>query len=127
MSEQPTPGTPDSQAITKARTGSLLLPEESIPPKHKTRTLFLAILGMIIFIATIAGWKALQISQAIAMGKSFKMPPDAVTSITVSPETVNPVLEAVGSLSSPQGVMLSADLPGIVKAIKFESGSRATN
>jgi len=127
MSEQPTPGTPDSQAITKARTGSLLLPEESIPPKHKTRTLFLAILGMIIFIATIAGWKALQISQAIAMGKSFKMPPDAITSITVSPETVNPVLEAVGSLSSPQGVMLSADLPGIVKAIKFESGSRATN
>jgi membrane fusion protein (multidrug efflux system) len=82
---------------------------------------------MIIFIAAIAGWKALQISQAIAMGKSFKMPPDAVTSITVSPETINPVLEAVGSLSSPQGVMLSADLPGIVKAIKFESGSRATN
>jgi membrane fusion protein (multidrug efflux system) len=89
--------------------------------------LVLAIIAAIFFLVGIGGWKAMQISQAIAMGKSFKMPPDAITSLKVSKETVAPVLETVGSLSSPQGVMLSADLPGIVTAISFESGSRATN
>jgi membrane fusion protein (multidrug efflux system) len=82
---------------------------------------------MILLIIGLGAWKALQISQAIAMGKAFKMPPDAVTTVTVSEETISPILEAVGSISSPQGVMLSADLPGTLKLISFESGSHATN
>lgn len=82
---------------------------------------------MLLFLAGIAGWKYYQISQAIAMGKAYKAPPEAVTSIRVAKETVSPLLESVGSLSSPQGVMLSADLPGTVSAILFESGSKATN
>jgi membrane fusion protein (multidrug efflux system) len=55
------------------------------------------------------------------------MPPDAVTSILVKESNESPVLQAVGSLASPQGVMLSADLPGIVESISFQSGSAATN
>jgi hypothetical protein len=50
---------------------------------------------MLLFIVGIAGWKALQISKAIAMGKAFRMPPDAVTSFVVNEETISPVLESV--------------------------------
>jgi len=97
------------------------------PPKRPKLVVALAIIAAFLFLVGIGGWKAMQISQAIAMGKSFKMPPDAITSLKVSKETIAPVLETVGSLSSPQGVMLSADLPGIVTTISFESGSHATN
>jgi membrane fusion protein (multidrug efflux system) len=107
--------------------GTLAVHEEPTPPKRPKLIVFLAILGMILFIVGIAGWKAMQITKAIAMGKAFKMPPDAITSLKVKEETVSPVLETVGSLASLQGVMLSADLPGIVTSIKFESGSYATN
>lgn len=100
---------------------------EETPPKRPKLVLLLAISAMILLIAGIGVWKAMQISQAIAMGKAFKMPPDAITSLTVSEETISPVLEAVGSISSPQGVMLSADLPGTLTMISFESGSHATN
>lgn len=113
------PAVPPREVIT--------LSEEPTPPKHPRRTFILATLGMLLFILLIGGFKAYQISQAIAAGKAFRMPPDTVTSLKVSEERSVPVLEAVGSLSSPQGVMLSADLPGIVTSISFESGSHATN
>jgi membrane fusion protein (multidrug efflux system) len=116
-----------TQALTPAHHANIALREEPTPPKRPKLTVLLAILGVILFIAGIAGWKTLQISKAIAAGKAFRMPPDAVTTLIVSEETVSPVLEAIGSLSSPQGVMLSADLPGIVTAISFQSGSHATN
>ena len=98
-----------------------------IPPKRPRLILFLTILAMLAVIAVIGLLKARQISQAIAMGKSFRMPPDAVTTLKVASETIRPSIPAVGSLSSPQGVMMSADLPGVVTAIPFESGSHVTN
>lgn len=116
-----------AHAITPAAPEVIALHEEQTPPKRPKLVLFLSVTGMLLVIAMIGAVKARQISEAIAKGKAFKMPPDAVTTIKVKEESVEPVLEAVGSLSSPQGVMLGADLPGIVTAIEFESGSRATN
>ncbi len=124
MSDEPTS---PNQSITPVTPEIITLSDNPSPPKHPKRTLLLAVTGMLLFLVAIGGWKAWQISQAIAMGKAFRMPPDAVTSLKVTRETVSPTLEAVGSLSSPQGVMLSADLPGIVNSILFESGSHATN
>ena len=121
--ESPNP----QQAITPSSPEVITIAPEPIPPKRPKLVLTLSIVGMVIVILALGGIKFFQISQAIAKGKSFKMPPDAVTSLTVKEEIAAPVLEAVGSLSSPQGVMLSADLPGIVKSISFESGSPATN
>jgi membrane fusion protein (multidrug efflux system) len=118
---------PPNHSITPASPEVITLNEKEAPPKHPWRTPILAILGMILLLAGFGGWKAMQISKAIAMGKAWKMPPDAVTSLTVKEESVEPVLEAVGSLSSPHGVMISADLPGIVTEIDFESGRTATN
>ena len=107
--------------------GVLYLKEEESPPKHPKLVLVSALSAMILLIVALGVWKAVQISQAIAMGKAFKMPPDAVTTVIASEETISPVLEAVGSISSPQGVMLSADLPGTLTVISFVSGSHATN
>ena len=115
------------KVITPASPEVIALHEEPTPPKRPRLVLILSILGMILLIAGIAGWKALQISKAIAMGKAFRMPPDAVTSLVVSESETAPALEAVGSLASPQGVMLAADLPGTVSEILFKSGSSATN
>lgn len=116
-----------AKAITPASPEVIALHEEQTPPKRPRLVLFLSVLGMILLVACIAGWKALQISRAIAMGKAFRMPPDAVTSLVVAESETAPSLEAVGSLASPQGVMLGADLPGTVSEILFESGSHATN
>jgi membrane fusion protein, multidrug efflux system len=104
-----------------------LSPETPGKPRRPVTVVILSVLAMLLLIAGIAALKARQISQAIAMGKAFKMPPDAVTTVKVSPETIQPSIPAVGSLSSPQGVMMSADLPGVVTAIPFESGSHVTN
>lgn len=114
------------KALATAAPEVIALHEEPTPPKRPRLVLILSILGMILLIAGIAGWKALQISKAIAMGKAFRMPPDAVTSLVVKESETAPFLEAVGSLASPQGVMLGADLPGTVSEILFESGSHAT-
>jgi len=118
--------TPLQKSVT-IPSGMLSIKEEQTPPRNPKLVLVIAISAMILLIIGLGSWRALQISQAIAMGKAFKMPPDAVTTVTVSEETISPVLEAVGSISSPQGVMLSADLPGTLKLISFESGSHATN
>jgi membrane fusion protein (multidrug efflux system) len=127
MSVDPSNTQQPGQAITKAPPAILSLNQEPTPPKRPKRVVFLSVIASIIFLVGIGGWKAMQISQAIAMGKSFRMPPDAITSLKVWKETVSPILETVGSISSPQGVMLSADLPGIVNTISFVSGSHATN
>ncbi len=121
--ENPSP----EHSITPKQPEVIRINEEPTPPKHPKRTLFLSILGMLLLIVGIAGWKTLQIQKAIAMGKAFRMPPDAVTTISVTEEVTEPTIEAVGSLSSPKGVMISADLPGIVTEIDFDSGKPATN
>ena len=116
-----------NESITSTDPEIITLGDDPTPAKHPRLVTFLAIAAMLLFIISIAGVKYYQISQAIAKGKNFKLPPDAVTSLTVTSESVSPVLESVGSLASPQGVTLSADLPGTVTNIAFESGTSATN
>ena len=49
--------------------------------------------------------------------------PPAVTTIVAKGQTWQPVLSAVGSLKSIQGVQVSTDLAGIISEIAFESGT----
>jgi membrane fusion protein (multidrug efflux system) len=119
----PEPG----NSITPAAPEVIALREEPTPPRRPRLVLFLGILGVVLVIALLAGIKVWQISGAIAKGKAFRMPPDAVTSLVVAEEPFVPTLDSVGSLATPQGVMLGADQPGTVASILFESGSHATN
>ena len=63
-----------------------------------------------------------QVQEAIAQGAAFRPPPEAVTTIVAKQESWPETLNAIGSVTAVQGVMVSADLPGIVERIAFESG-----
>src|SRR5262245_30448911 len=63
-----------------------------------------------------------QIQTAIAQGAAFQPPPEAVTTIVASEETWPSTLAAIGTVAAVRGVTVSADLPGVVDRIAFESG-----
>jgi membrane fusion protein (multidrug efflux system) len=66
-----------------------------------------------------------QIQAGIAMFATMAPPPPAVTTVTVHATNWQPTVKAIGSLEAVQGVTVSADLPGVVKEILFESGKPA--
>ena len=63
-----------------------------------------------------------QIQAAVAQGAAFQPPPEAVTTIAAQQEQWPATLSAIGTATAVQGVVVSADLPGIVERIAFESG-----
>jgi membrane fusion protein (multidrug efflux system) len=75
-----------------------------------------------IFIATIAAVKTRQIQSAIKQNSSFQPPPEAVTTVVAKKEEWPATWSSIGSVAAVHGVMVSADLPGIVERIEFESG-----
>src|SRR5580704_6696740 len=63
-----------------------------------------------------------QVEAAIAQGASFQPPPTAVTTVVAKEETWPSTLTVIGTAAAIQGVTVSADLPGTVDKIHFESG-----
>ena len=63
-----------------------------------------------------------QIQTAIAMGSSFTPPPTAVTTVIAKREAWPSTLNVIGTAQAIQGVTVSADLPGTVAKINFDSG-----
>jgi len=82
-----------------------------------------AILGLVILIAILAGIKFMQIRAMIDQGKKFVPPPETVTTAIVKADSWENALTAVGTLNAVQGVNVSAELPGKVVSIAFESGT----
>ena len=83
------------------------------------------ILMLAVVIALLAGLgfvKYRQIQTAIAQGASFQPPPESVTTIKAQQETWPSTLDVIGTAAAIQGVTVSADLPGTVDKINFESG-----
>lgn len=83
-------------------------------PKKKATITFFMIFAMVLFVAGMGLIKKTQFAAMTRAIHAYKTPPVAVTSMAVETQIWYPVLQAVGSLSAAQGVMLSADLPGIV-------------
>ncbi len=86
---------------------------------------FLAIIAVFAVLAVLGFVKFRQVQGMIALQKSgaFDPPPSAVTTTVVHTARWQPTLHAIGSLEAVQGVTVAADLPGIVKEIRFESGA----
>jgi membrane fusion protein, multidrug efflux system len=83
------------------------------------------VLMLVVMIAIIGGLgfvKYRQVETAIAMGASFQMPPTAVTTVIAKQEAWPSTLSVIGTAEAIQGVTVSADLPGTVDKIHFESG-----
>ena len=74
-----------------------------------------------VVLAGLGYFKVKQI-QAAAQGASFQPPPAAVTTIVAKQETWPSTLSAIGTMAAVQGVTVSADLPGTVSRINFDSG-----
>ncbi len=77
---------------------------------------------VIVVLAMIGGLKYYQVRGEMAQFGSFQAPPEAVTTTVVDQQNWESSLRAVGSVTPVQGVMVSADMPGIVETILFESG-----
>ena len=73
-------------------------------------------------IAALGFVKFRQVQTAIAQGASFQPPPEAVTTLVAQSESWPATLSAIGTVAAVQGVTVSADLPGTVARVAFESG-----
>jgi len=82
-----------------------------------TLTVTAAILGALGFV------KFRQIQDAMGQAAAFQPPPEAVTTVVAQQEKWPAALSAIGTVAAVQGVTVSADLPGIVDHISFESGA----
>jgi membrane fusion protein (multidrug efflux system) len=83
------------------------------------------ILMLVLMTVFIAGLGFLKVRQFQAMAGEFaamQPPPEAVTTIVTEREAWPAVLSAIGTVAAVQGVTVSADLPGIVDRIGFDSG-----
>jgi membrane fusion protein, multidrug efflux system len=82
-------------------------------------------LMLLVAAVAIGGLGFAKFRQLRAEGEAeFQPPPEAVTTIVAREEEWRSALDAIGTVAPVQGVTVSADLPGIVEGIAFESGDR---
>lgn len=78
--------------------------------------------AMVLLILAFGSLKYFQVRAAIAEFSAFQPAPEAVTTVVASAEEWPSTLHSIGSVVAVRGVTVSADLPGIVERISFESG-----
>jgi membrane fusion protein (multidrug efflux system) len=77
---------------------------------------------VVLVIAGLGFVKYKQITAAMAQGANYAPPPDVVTTVVAKATTWPSTLNVIGTAAAIQGVTVSADLPGTVYKIHFESG-----
>lgn len=87
------------------------------------RKLLIAAGILLVIVGVIAGIKVAQIRSMIAAGESFVLPPEAVSSARVQRVDWEVTDQAIGSVTPVQGVLVRAEVGGLVARIAFESGS----
>jgi membrane fusion protein (multidrug efflux system) len=87
------------------------------------KSLFFGLIALELVFAGLAGYKVKTIMKAMEDGPKMAPPPPSVTTVVVKGEPWQPSINAVGSLKAVNGVEVSADLPGIVAEIAFQSGA----
>lgn len=88
------------------------------------RKILFALLLVAVVAGVLAGIKALQIRAMIDQTASFSMPPAVVSTVNATSSSWETVFSAVGSVTAVQGVTMTAEAPGKVVRIDFESGDR---
>jgi membrane fusion protein (multidrug efflux system) len=82
----------------------------------------LVMLGLTAVLLTGLGFMKFRQIQSAVQAASFQPPPEAVTSIVVKREQWPTTTAVIGTMEAVHGVMVSADLPGAVAKINFDSG-----
>src|SRR6266852_3109330 len=86
----------------------------------KRLILMLLVLG--VFVTALGFVKFRQFQAAAGQAAAFQPPPESVTTIVAQEEKWPATLSAIGTAAAVQGVTVSADLPGTVDKIAFDSG-----
>jgi membrane fusion protein (multidrug efflux system) len=80
------------------------------------------LVAMAALVVALGGVKFFQIRAAMAAGAAYQPPPEAVTTLVAKQEQWPSTLRSIGTVAAVRGVVVSADLPGAVDEIAFESG-----
>lgn len=67
--------------------------------------------------------KVIQFKTMMAAGAAMVLPPETISTDEVKQETWPSTLTAIGSVTAHQGVTVTADIPGTIREIAFESGA----
>jgi membrane fusion protein, multidrug efflux system len=86
------------------------------------KRMLLVLTATAVFVAGLGFVKFQQFQAAAEQAAAFQPPPDAVTTIVAEPTEWPETLTAIGTVAAVRGVTVSADLPGVVDRIQFESG-----
>jgi membrane fusion protein (multidrug efflux system) len=81
----------------------------------------------LVVVGLLAGTKVAQISALMRFGKAAQAagpPPQAVGTTVAKGAEWESLLESVGSVEAGRGVTISNEVPGVVRAIRFESGAK---
>ena len=90
------------------------------------RIVVAAVISLVV-IGLLAGTKVAQISSLIRFGKAAQAagpPPEAVGTAVAKGAAWESLLESVGSVAAGRGVTISNEVPGLVRAIRFDSGAK---
>src|SRR5690625_3266441 len=87
------------------------------------KRLIIVLLVLVLLFGGIFGWKYYQ-NQLRAAQAAMPPPPATVAASKVHAETWQSSLRAIGSLVATQGTYVTNEIPGLIKAINFESGQR---
>jgi membrane fusion protein (multidrug efflux system) len=80
------------------------------------------VLGIVALLLTCLGFVKYHQIQAAMKSSSFQPPPEAVTTVIAQQQQWPSSMNIIGTIEAVQGVTVSADLPGVVSKINFESG-----
>ena len=79
-------------------------------------------LGLMVVLLTSLGFVKFKQVQSAVQAAAFQPPPEAVTTVIAQRQEWSSTMSMIGTLEAVQGVVVSADLPGIVDRINFSSG-----
>ncbi len=90
--------------------------------KRMTKRMIIMLLGVGTLFAGVIGYQMFVASMMKKFLSANALPPATVTAMEVTRESWQPQLAAVGTLRAVQGVDISSEVSGIVKAVHFKSG-----
>ncbi len=88
------------------------------------KRMILMLLAVALFISVLGFIKFRQIQAATQTQSTMQPPPTAVTTIVAKREVWPATLDVIGTMEAVQGVTVSADLPGLIEKINFDSGKQ---
>ncbi|HEV8121852.1 MAG TPA: efflux RND transporter periplasmic adaptor subunit [Candidatus Polarisedimenticolia bacterium] len=88
------------------------------------KRMLMMLLAVFVLLAGLGFAKYSQIRKAMAAGAAWQQPPEAVTTVVAKSTQWDRAVTAIGSIVAVHGVSMSADLPGVVEKITFESGQK---